>query len=205
MIGIGNKILITASKITEIWGTDVVEVSNPTTGEVWMDRNIGATRAATSKTDSNAYGHLFQWGRDSDGHESRTSDTTTTQSSSDSPGHDDFIIGSTDWRDPQNDNLWQSAIKGDWRLPTDAEWEAEIATWDTEDDAGAYASVLKLPMAGVRLRSDGSLYVVGSRGYYWSSTVDVAHVQFLFLSSSNATMYKDYRAMGFSVRLIKNT
>lgn len=43
--------------------TTVVDVTNPTTGKTWMDRNLGASQAATSSTDDLAYGDLYQWGR----------------------------------------------------------------------------------------------------------------------------------------------
>ena len=33
-------------------------VTNPTTGEIWMDRNLGASQVATSSTDAAAYGDL---------------------------------------------------------------------------------------------------------------------------------------------------
>lgn len=49
--------------------TAIVDVSNPFTGDTWMDRNLGANRAATSFNDSESYGHLFQWGRFADGHQ----------------------------------------------------------------------------------------------------------------------------------------
>jgi hypothetical protein len=42
---------------------------NPTTGQIWMDRNLDATQVATSSTDFRAYGSLFQWGRAADGHQ----------------------------------------------------------------------------------------------------------------------------------------
>jgi len=32
--------------------TAVVEVTNPVTGKIWMDRNLGAERVATSSTDA---------------------------------------------------------------------------------------------------------------------------------------------------------
>ena len=57
-------------------------VTNPTTGKIWMDRNLGASQVATSSTDANAYGDLYQWGRAADGHESRTSATTSTNATS---------------------------------------------------------------------------------------------------------------------------
>ena len=188
-----------------IWDTQIVEVTNPITGRTWMDRNIGATRAATSSTDSEAYGHLFQWGRNPDGHELRTSGTTTTLSSTDVPGHGDFIIGSSDWRSPQNDNLWQGIITDGWRLPTDAEWNEERLSWDSSDSAGAYGSVLKLPMAGLRNNSNGLFGNVGSSGSYWSSTVAGSYSRSLRFNSNSASAFSfNSRATGFSVRLIKD-
>jgi hypothetical protein len=73
--------------------TLVIDVTNPTTGKTWMDRNLGASQVATSSTDVNAYGDLYQWGRGADGHQCRTSPTTTFLSSTDQPGHGDFIRG----------------------------------------------------------------------------------------------------------------
>src|SRR5574344_2515705 len=83
-------------------------VTNPTTGRIWMDRNLGASQVATSSTDEAAYGDLYQWGRAADGHESRTSSTSTTLATSDTPGHGDFITSNStpyDWRSPQNFDL----------------------------------------------------------------------------------------------------
>ncbi len=57
--------------------TTIVDVTNPTTGAIWMDRNLGATQAATSSTDVDAYGDLYQWGR-SDGHQCRTAASLTS-------------------------------------------------------------------------------------------------------------------------------
>lgn len=62
--------------------TAVVDVTNPATGRTWMDRNLGASRAATSPTDAQALGDLYQWGRSADGHQKKNSPTTTHQSSS---------------------------------------------------------------------------------------------------------------------------
>ena len=85
-------------------------VYNSTTNKIWLDRNLGATQVATSSTDTDAYGWLYQWGRLTDGHQIRTSTTTAILSSTDVPLTDDFItvaIAPFDWRTPQNDNLWQ--------------------------------------------------------------------------------------------------
>jgi hypothetical protein len=56
--------------------TAIVDVTNPTTGKTWMDRNLGASRVATDSTDALAYGDLYQWGRFADGHQCRDSDQT---------------------------------------------------------------------------------------------------------------------------------
>jgi hypothetical protein len=116
-----------------------------------------------------------------------------------------------DWRSPQNANLWQG-VNGvnnpcptGYRLPTGAEWEAELATWSTNDPAGAFASPLKLPVAGHRSIFFG-MYEVGTTGHYWSSTHDfgpsIQSLQ-LALDSSSSTRY-DFQAQGMSVRCIQD-
>ena len=208
---------VTAVFDEELWSrdttTEVVDVVTPATGMTWMDRNLGASRAATSRTDSEAYGDLYQWGRAADGHEKRNSSIRSTRSDSDQPGHGDFITTSNspyDWRSPQNDNLWQG-VDGlnnpcpvGYRLPTEAEWNAERGRWYSNSSSGAYGSSLKLPVAGYRYGGAGSLYDVGSTGVYWSSSVDGAHARFLDFASSTANMSSFYRATGASVRCLKD-
>jgi uncharacterized protein (TIGR02145 family) len=193
--------------------TAIVEVTNPTTGRVWMDRNLGATQAATSSADAAAYGDLYQWGRRSDGHQCRTSGTTTTLSSTDQPAHGLFITTSSspnDWRNPQNDNLWQgvngvnNSCPNGYRLPTETELNAERLSWSTNNAAGAFASPLKLPVAGIRNNINGSLNNVGSSGDYWSSMVSSTSARRMNFNSSNASMNNDVRAGGLSIRCIKN-
>ena len=193
--------------------TAVVEVVNPATGVTWMDRNLGASRAATSSTDTESYGDLYQWGRAADGHEKRTSGTTSTLSTTDQPGHGDFITANDspyDWRSPQNNNLWQGSgglnnpCPVGYRLPTQAEWNAERSSWSSNNGAGAYGSPLKLPVAGSRYSVDGSLDNVGSSGLYWSSTVDGSSARFLGFNSSFADVLGNLRARGYSVRCRKD-
>ena len=178
-----------------------------------MDRNLGASQVATSSTDAAAYGDLYQWGRAADGHQIRTSGTTATLAISDTPGHGDFItVGSSpyDWRNPQNDNLWQGVSSTNnpcpsgYRLPTEAEWVAECTSWSSNNAAGAFASPLKLPVAGLRNYSNGSLSSVGSYGYYWSSTVAGTYSRRLAFYSSDAYMGSNTRASGVSVRCLKD-
>jgi len=192
----------------------VPEVTNPTTGETWMDRNLGASQVATSSTDTAAYGDLYQWGRLTDGHESRTSGTTSTLSSTDVPGHGNFITTNSspyDWRSPQNNSLWQSVsgtnnpCPNGFRLPTEAELEAERASWASNDTTGAFGSVLKLTVGGYRSPLNGFIFYDDSNGRYWSSTVDGAYARRLYFDGSSAgTGGTSFRAFGFSVRCIKD-
>ena len=194
-------------------GGDFGEVENPITGKIWMDRNLGAFQVATSSTDADAYGDLYQWGRSGDGHEKRNSATTTTLSNSDTPGHGDFIIAPNsplDWRDPQNNNLWQGVsginnpCPNGYRLPNDAEWEAENQSWSNSNAAGAFASPLKLTLAGGRIHDSGLVVLEGSYGYYWSGNIIGTSSRRLGIGSDLAYMGNYHRAQGFSVRCIKD-
>jgi hypothetical protein len=163
--------------------TLIKDVTNPTTGKIWMDRNLGASQVATDASDAAAYGDLYQWGRRSDGHQCRNSATTPTLSSTDQPSNGNFIItnsGNFDWRSPQNTNLWQGVnginnpCPSGYRLPTEAELNLERTSWSTNDAAGAFSSPLKLPLAGYRSSSDGALSTSFIWiGGYWSSSVSI--------------------------------
>lgn len=193
--------------------TEIIDVTNPTTGEIWMDRNLGASQVATGYTDANAYGDLYQWGRFADGHQCRNSDTTSTLSSSDQPVHGNFILAPnspSDWRSPQNTNLWQGVngvnnpCPSGYRLPTEAELNAERNSWSSNNTAGAFASPLKLPLTGSRVHTNGYLFAVAVYGNYWSSTVSGFNSRGLSFYDSNAYMRNYYRAYGNSVRCIKD-
>lgn len=189
-----------------------------------MDRNLGATQAATRSTDSESYGDLYPLGRGSDGHQLRNSSTTTTLSSTDVPGHEDFFLNTNfpdDWRSPKNDppaglvdssyymsNFVYNPCPNGYRLPTKVEWEAEVSSWISKNPSGAFASPLKLPMAGYRNKDDGSFNDVGTGGFYWSSTVTSmvsggwANGLLFWYDSALSNDFK--RANGLSLRCIKN-
>lgn len=196
---------------------DTIPTVTSLTGRVWMDRNIGASQVATSSTDELAYGDLYQWGRLTDGHEKRNSNTLMIVSSTDAPGHDNFITTTSqpfDWRNPQNDNLWQGGYglnnpcPTNFRLPTADEWQDEMDSWSSKDAAGAFSSPLKLVMPGQRLYPSGSTSETGLRGAYWSSTIDSDSsnnsIKYLLVKSDSGTIYTNPRAYGMSVRCIKD-
>jgi uncharacterized protein (TIGR02145 family) len=193
--------------------TEVVDVTNPTTGKIWMDRNLGASQVATSSTDAAAFGDLYQWGRAADGHEKRNSPTTSTLSNSDTPGHGNFILspsGSNDWRSPENSTLWQGVngtnnpCPAGYRLPTEAELNAERLSWASNNSAGAFASPLKLTLAGNRYFSTGGINAVSYDAWYWSSSVSGLYSRGLYFNSTTAEWYPYQRAIGYPVRCIKD-
>jgi len=182
-------------------------------GQVWMDRNLGALRVATKIDDSDAYGTLWQWGRSGDGHEYRSSSTTTVLSSSYSVGHGSFILNSSfpyNWMNSLNNTLWQgeSGINNPcpegFRLPTEAEWEVELSSWSSQSAAGAFASPLKLVLAGDRSVNYGLLWDTAAIGMYWSSTVNGNYIRVFNFISWSAGIGNYYRGSGFSVRCIKD-
>lgn len=194
--------------------TAIVEVTS-TTGRIWMDRNLGASRMATSSTDDQAYGDLYQWGRRADGHQCRNSGTTSTLSSTDQPAHGNFIItssGNIDWRSPQNNNLWQG-VNGvnnpcplGYRIPSIVEWSNELQSWTEFSANGAYSSPLKLTIAGFRWgHFSGGINTNEQDGLYWSNSTAGSNASFLrFYSSGTALTQSYYRVTGISVRCIKN-
>lgn len=202
--------------------TQIIEVKT-LTGRIWMDRNLGATKAASSSSDTMAIGDLYQWGRGADGHQLRTSAiesngySSSTLSVTDVPGNAIFIRNTTkglreDWRLTQNDNLWQG-VNGTnnpcpigYRLPTIVEYKLEMETWKTVNgnyEKSAFASALKLPSSGFRT-GDGD--VKEGAGYYWTSTVIGVYSEFFGFSNfgSSYNQRVGARSMGMSVRCIKD-
>ncbi|HEX7411682.1 MAG TPA: FISUMP domain-containing protein [Bacteroidales bacterium] len=201
------------SWINMIYGSAVgtTDVYSSATGKIWMDRNLGATQVATSSTDADSYGYLYQWGRLTDGHQIRASLTTTDLSATDVPGHGNFIRASGgDWRSPQNDNLWQglsgtnNPCPAGYRIPTETELDAERASWISSDAAGAFASVLKLTVGGNRNYSTAVIANAGVNGHYWTSTISATSSKGLNFTSSSAVFNASGRAYGFSIRCIKD-
>lgn len=208
-------------------GTVIQDVTNTYTGDIWMDRNLGASRVALSKTDALAYGDLYQWGRCPDGHEIRTSPTISTLASTAVPNLGNawdgrFIANTThpsDWLSTTNNTLWQGTggtnnpCPSGYRLPTAAELDAERLSWvqppisSSDNSTGAFASPLKLPTPGFRDNS-GALIFVGMNAIYWSSTVPAVvipqHANRLWFNSSSTQVSNSYRSAGSSIRCIKD-
>ena len=103
--------------------------------------------------------------------------------------------------------LWQAGSNdpcpSGYRIPTETELNNERLAFSENTSVGAINSALKLPVAGIRSYSNGTLDSVGSYGGYWSSTVSGTHARGLDFLSSTANMFSNHRANGYSVRCIK--
>lgn len=149
----------------------------------FLDRNLGAT--TTNLESSDCWGDLYQWGRNTDGHEKRYSDTTVNLANIAEVHNNKFIVDekkSNDWLINSEEDLWQGE-KGvnnpcpcGYRLPTQKEWRAVLNLGyevKTNSSGYYYLSVangqLILPCAGLRSAYTGNFQHIGTRGYYWAS------------------------------------
>lgn len=169
-------------------------VTSPYTSKVWMDRNLGATRAAQSMNDEASYGDLYQWGRKTDGGQLRTATTTSTQLSTYTTAST-FYVTINPWTSDPNWYTttgssytlqpWSSLDGGvnnpcptGFRVPTALEWNNELngmigaglvtnSTTATNIVTGAYASFLKIPQAGVF--ENGTTTLISTKTVFWTS------------------------------------
>jgi hypothetical protein len=129
-------------------GLTYMTVLSPDTGKIWLDRNLGATRVATSSTDFSSYGDLYQWGRPADGHQLMTYTSATAGSpingtdgggadadrlsATITPGHGLFIEGDNDPRD------WVSS-------GVDDDGDSRVTYLSKVDGSGICPSDFRLP------------------------------------------------------------
>lgn len=197
-------------------------------GKIWLQQNLGSTSVANAATDENAYGDMFQWGRFDDGHQLRTSQTSSVAPQPNNPnglneGNPAFFTGSAEWwKTGTIADKWEAptvaesssqngcdpckAIGAGWSLPSQADWTQAMDAEQINNVAKAYDSHLKLTVGGSRT-SSGTFNFVGVRGYYWSNTSTTLTGYAKHLYYSNAIINPSsgsYRELGMSVRCIKN-
>lgn len=192
-------------------------------GRTWLNNNLGAEYARvgspdfspttqaggtsndpnTIKRDFKAYGSLFEFGRDSDGHElvSWTSSTNGTFANS--------SLQNYNWNTPNNPT-GSNKPEGNpcptgYRTPTKEEYQNLINLIGTGSQMWNETK-LKLPAAGHRDNISSTLYHQGSLGGYWSSAPNASYGAWsMNFSSGDSTLNNYYyRTHGFSVRCIKN-
>jgi hypothetical protein len=191
---------------------DYNAIINPKTGRIWLDRNLGASQVATSTTDPASFGDLYQWGRNADGHQLRTSNTTSSLANDFFTNNGLFIknISSSNWLSGAipTDNLWtglsaeNNPCPSGFRIPTSTEWDQERLSWTSNNIDGAFNSPLKLPVTGFR-NTDGVIGNSPVRGY-WSSDVSGDDAIHIAPSGNTTTLNTVTRAIGLAVRCIKD-
>lgn len=183
-------------------------------GRFWMDRNLGASRVATSFDDSVSFGDFFQWGREADGHQIKTSNTLNILAlPGQQPKHDNFITASS-YNDWNSDNNWTTrwlTKRGEktsadpcpsgWRVPTKAEWQSAInyGNWNNYNDG--FNSSLKLPASGYR-NHDGDFHYLYNFSLYWSSGYWSTSSSYLYLDDNYANVLLSWRVNGVCIRCI---
>jgi uncharacterized protein (TIGR02145 family) len=187
----------------------------------WLDRNLGASRVATASNDYQAYGALYQWGRQSDGHEcvnwcsatqgAAQNGTTTTQCPSGVCPNALFVALAypDDWSIPSLPFLWTNPKTATdpcpigYRVPSFSELTALGATFNPQNSYGAFNSPVKMPMPGNRYNINGAINYAGTKGQYWSSTSNASNYAWYWYFDSSTNNINDYlRTMGYSVRCI---
>ncbi|MDR1882090.1 MAG: hypothetical protein LBR26_04830 [Prevotella sp.] len=192
-------------------------------GKYWAPVNVGATKD-TFSPDQAGCGYYFQWGRGYVGFTYGSSgDTQAGPVSADlaSTTYKDKFITASDWLSPRNDGLWSTIdprgpCPAGWRVPTEAELTVLNSRYSTANIEGAATSTIRLripaddgeslylPAAGGRnYGSSGAWYILGTYGYYWSSTVSGANARGFYFDSGSSNMGPNGRGYGRSVRCLQ--
>ena len=213
-----------------------------TTSGKWLNfmcHNLGADESLDPMTyvygnangSGGTLGYLYQWGRQSDGHEQRNSPITTTLAANSAATSPSIVIGkfvsdanNSDWISPSNSNLWGATKTANdpcplgWRVPTQAEWgsifrggatngapgAATANTWTWTGNGYKVGGALFLPAGGSRSVSSG-VNSVGILGGYWSSTANSSNGSYTLVITGSSVNFGSYypRVNGFSVRCVQ--
>jgi uncharacterized protein (TIGR02145 family) len=207
-------------------------VISPYTSRVWLDRNLGASRAGASENDSLAFGDYYQWGRNDDGHQFRDSSSTTTLASSISltnnlritiDDEEDWVKDGVDNSGADRTVAWKDAGSNDicpqgYQVPTHEELRSEINGYDVDNSDNAIDMFLKLTSNGY-MDAYGNHYhdeyelpkpeghgLYSYQGFYWTRTPedgDKRDAMIFIIGENDAKFYDFRRAVGAAVRCIK--
>ena len=210
----GNQLSFT----TEVGGSggdhDYVDLGLPS-GLLWATCNVGADTPED-------YGDHFAWGETQPKeyynwstyqHCMGSYSTMTKYCNNSEYGYNGYIDNLTILL-PMDDAATANWGNG-WRMPTREEWQElyqnTTCTWTTLNGVNgrlffaSNGSSLFLPAAGYRL--DSSLYLAGSYGYYWSSSLHAAYPSrawILMFRSLDFFMSSNGRPYGQSVRPVRS-
>ncbi len=202
--------------IKDKYGDIYKEVTSPYTSKIWLDRNLGASRVCQSLDDKKCYGYYFQWGRNSDGHEKKSSKITKEQALNVvNVGHDKFIVAygkkNFDWGYKSDKNAdvrienWNPCPKN-FKIPSINELLNETTYNNINNKNEVFNSFLKLPSAG-RRGNHNKFHRISEEGGYWTINIRKKYSKYLIFDNNilkeNKYDWYDGRANGHSVRCIK--
>ncbi|AIP99467.1 hypothetical protein Q785_06970 [Ornithobacterium rhinotracheale ORT-UMN 88] len=195
----------------------------PITGpddRTWLNNNLGAdyanvnsphfnpTQQATSKKDYKAYGSMFQWGREANGHElvDWTSSTSGRVVHSNLSWSRDMSSSLTTYHDPCPNGYHTPTEQELRNLHNTIVGKSLSGTNYSNSDKMWKERKLNLPAAGYRYGTNGSQFrYTGSDGYYWSSTQGGSYDAWeLNFYSSYSHMGNVNRSYGQPVRCLKD-
>jgi len=198
-------------------GADVTYGTVSFAGRCWLDRDLGATQVAITEADANAYGDLFQWGREDDGHQLRTSGTTETLAPAQTqPGHNLYIYNPGDYYDWNEDENWitrwtdgtgtptaADPCPDGWHVPAVEDWQNAITTGGWTSIIDAFASPLKLVLGGDRSGFKG-VFNEGMSGTYWTGAGSAGGLGTAYYMSAGSISQTSMEfPYGFAIRCIK--
>ena len=184
-------------------------INEPISGDGWV--LINGVKWATCNVDApgtfaaapESAGMFYQWNR-----KVAWSVTYPLQNSNGGTTWDDSTPSGTEWTKANDPS------PAGYRVPTFEEIESLLNTtyvtneWTTQNGVfgrkftdKSNGNSIFLPAVGYRFSGNGTLYLAGSDGYYWSSTQYDSNLAYdLFFDSYNADWNGSYRNYGRSVR-----
>jgi len=164
----------------------------------WTTSNLGADHEAASVSDATeaSAGWYWQFNRK----QGYKNDGTTVTPAWTITG----ISEGSDW--VSANDACTLELGGGWRIPTYTEWTNIDAGNYWTDWNGPWNSTLKIHAAGLLGYSSGALSYRGTNGSYWSSNQNNAtYGKYLSVFSSGCYMDVNYKALGGSLRCVKNS
>ena len=202
-------------------------------GVVWAPVNCGY-KAPTADSKGFPYGKLYQWGRkygqgyDEDVYTTLEVGGVSIDIASQESKENVFYTSTSeynyDWVYPQDDELWDfvkteyDPCPSGWRVPRSSELRnlcKNKSSWTTNDSGytgywfsgkNAYTTEVPqvfFPAAGYRFHN-GNASGRGSKGAYWSSTSSTSTSSYLYFTSASVSEIGTSRALGYSVRCVKD-
>lgn len=169
-------------------------------GTLWATTNVGSSTVE-------GYGDYYAWGEtDTKSNYSQNTYKFGTSSSNLTKYNSTDGLSTLELEDDVAHVLWG----GDWHMPTETQMNELINnctwTWDTIDKINGYTvsgngNSIFLPAAGYRYNTN--LYVVGTLGQYWSSSIlrNVASdANLLHFNSSGYRLSNNNRYFGLTIR-----